>query len=333
MTVAETPGRAGDATRVSMGSTDAALGSCSAGPRVGFLGLGTMGGPMCRRLVAAGYDVTAYDLDAEALAAAVEAGATAAGSARDCARGADVFVTSVPGPPQVEAVMAGPEGAFAAMRSGSVWVDLTTNDRELVRALASDAPDGVAVVDSPVTGAVDGARQGALTLFVGGDPAPVAAVRPVLEHLGTVIECGPLGSGNVVKLVTNQLWFAAAAALGEGFAVGMANGVELRTLWEAVLNSVGDSFVARHDAPSVFAGHYDPSFPLSLCVKDLGLLAGLESSVGADLPVTAAARDAFERAAARYGLDAGEMCVARRIEDDAGMSMRLDGDWTPHWEK
>ena len=292
-----------------------------------------MGGPMCRRLAAAGHTVTAYDLDADALALAVAAGAAAAESALDCARNADLFMTSLPGPPQVEAVMAGGSGALGAMQPGSVWVDLTTNSRELVLELASAAPDGVAVVDSPVTGAVDGARRGKLTLFVGGEPAPVAAVRPVLEHLGTVIECGPLGAGNVVKLVTNQLWFAAAAALGEGFAVGLANGVELRTLWEAVLNSVGDSFVARHDAPSIFAGHYDPSFPLALCVKDLGLLADLESSVDAHLPMTAAARSAFERAAERYGMDAGELCVARRIADDAGLSMRLEGDWTPHWEK
>lgn len=316
-----------------MSSTGTVSGSRSAGPSVGFLGLGTMGGPMCRRLVAAGYPVTAYDLDPAALAVAVEGGAGAAASARDCARGADLFMTSLPGPPQVEAVMAGDTGALGVMSPGSAWVDLSTNSLELVRDLASVAPDGVAVVDSPVTGAVDGARRGELTLFVGGDTADVAAARPVLEHLGTVIECGPLGSGNVVKLVTNQLWFAAAAALGEGFAVGLANGVELETLWRAILDSVGDSFVARHDAPSVFAGHYDPSFPLALCVKDLGLLADLESSVDADLPVTAAARSAFERAAQRYGLDAGEMSVARRIEDEAGVSMQLDGDWTPHWEK
>ena len=288
---------------------------------------------MCRRLAAAGHTVTAYDLDTEALALAVAAGAAAAESALDCARNADLFMTSLPGPAQVETVMAGPGGALGVMRPGSVWVDLTTNSRELVLELASTAPDDVAVVDSPATGAVDGARRGELTLFVGGEPAQVAAVRPVLEHLGTVIECGPLGAGNVVKLVTNQLWFAAAAALGEGLAVGLANGVELRTLWEAVLSSVGDSFVARHDAPSIFADHYDPSFPLALCVKDLGLLADLESSVDADLPMTAAARSAFERAARRYGMDAGEMCVARRIADDAGLSMRLEGDWTPHWEK
>lgn len=288
---------------------------------------------MCQRLAAAGYAVVAYDLDGDAVAAAVQHGAVAAMSARDCARGADLFMTSLPGPPQVEAAMAGDGGALSAMNPGSVWVDLTTNSLTLVRELASAAPEGVAVVDSPVTGAVDGARRGELTLFVGGDPKDIAGARPVLDHLGTVIECGPLGSGNVVKLVTNQLWFAAAAALGEGFAVGLANGVELDTLWRAILDSVGDSFVARHDAPSIFAGHYDPSFPLALCIKDLGLLADLESNVDADLPMTAAARSAFERAAQRYGLDAGEMSVARRIEDDAGMSMRLEGEWTPHWEK
>ncbi|MYG98410.1 MAG: NAD(P)-dependent oxidoreductase [Acidimicrobiaceae bacterium] len=316
-----------------MNGADTASGPGGTGPRLGFVGLGTMGGPMCRRLAAGGYQVTAYDLDAVAVAAAVEAGAVAAGSASDCARGADLFMTALPGPPQVEAVMAGRGGALGEMSPGSVWVDLSTSSRELVLELAGAAPGGVAVVDSPVTGAVDGARQGELTLFAGGEPEVVASVRPILEHLGTVIECGPLGSGNVVKLVTNQLWFAAAAALGEGFAVGLANGVELDTLWRAILDSVGDSFVARHDAPSIFAGHYDPSFPLALCVKDLGLLADLESNVDADLPVTSAARHAFERAAQRYGLDAGEMSVARRIEDDAGMSMRLEGDWTPHWEK
>ena len=141
-----------------------------------------MGGPMCRRLAAAGYAVTAHDMDADALAAAAEAGASTASSSLGCARDSDLCMTSLPGPPQVEAVMAGPGGALGAMRPGSVWVDLTTNSRELVLELAATAPDGVAVVDSPVTGAVDGARRGELTLFVGGEPEAVAKARTVLEH-------------------------------------------------------------------------------------------------------------------------------------------------------
>ncbi|MEM7340815.1 MAG: NAD(P)-dependent oxidoreductase [Actinomycetota bacterium] len=301
-------------------------------PTIGFVGLGTMGGPMCRRLVDAGHRVVAYDIAPAALAAAVEAGAEPGQSAAAAAAAAEVFLTSLPRPDHVQAVMGGDGGALAALRPGSIWVDLTTNRRELLDGFAAAAPDGVAVADAPVTGAVDGARTGTLTLFLGGEPDVRATVRPLLEHLGTVIECGGRGTGNVTKLVTNQLWFVHAAALAEGFALGMANGVELATLWEAITESVGDSFVARHDAPSIFAGHYDPSFTLDLCLKDLGLIEELSGAVGTDLPMTEQAHGTFARAAERYGHDEGELHVAKRVEDDAGLSMRLDGDWIPHWE-
>jgi len=288
---------------------------------------------MCRRLSAAGYNVTAFDINPDALGVAVEAGATPGASAAECADRGDLLLTSLPRPDHVQAVMAGPDGALAAMNPGSLWIDLTTNRKELVFELADAAPTGVTVVDSPVTGAVDGARTGKLTLFIGGEDADRARALPVLSNLGLVIECGPLGTGNVVKLVTNQLWFIAAAAIGEGFATGVANGVELETLWYAIKESVGDSFVARHDAPSIFAGHYDPSFSLDLCLKDLGLIQALNENIGAQFPMTEASASTFERAAERYGNNVGELHVAKQIEDDAGLSMRLDGEWTPHWEK
>ena len=96
---------------------------------------------------------------------------------------------------------------------------------------------------------------------------------------------------------------------------------------------MADSFVARHDAPSIFAGHYDPSFTLDLCIKDLGLIGELSSMLGTDLPMTDAATATFARAADRYGTDAGELHVARRIEEDANLSFRMEGDWTPPWEQ
>jgi len=299
---------------------------------VGFIGLGNMGLPMCRRLAGSGAEVVAFDLRSDAVNEAVEAGAVAASSAAECAERADVLLTSLPRPDHVESVMVA-AGALAALSAGSVWVDLTTNRRELVERLAAEAPAGVSVVDSPVTGAVDGARNGRLTLFVGGDSEAVDVVQPWLDRLGLVIRCGPLGTGNVVKLVTNQLWFIHAAAIGEGFALGMANGVDLGSLWHAIKESVGDSFVARHDAPSIFAGHYDPSFSLDLCVKDLGLITELSAQVATDLPLTAQAAAVFAAAADRYGADQGELHVAKRIEDDTGLSFRLEGEWTPPWEQ
>jgi 3-hydroxyisobutyrate dehydrogenase-like beta-hydroxyacid dehydrogenase len=300
--------------------------------RIGFVGLGNMGAPMCHRLIEAGHQVHVFDADPGKTAAAALAGGYRAESAAGCARAAEVFFTSLPRPDHVQAVMVD-AGALAALSAGAVWVDLTTNQADLVTSLASRAPDGVAVVDSPVTGAVDGARNGRLTLFAGGDPVAVGRVRPVLEVLGTVISCGPLGTGNVVKLVTNQLWFIAAAALGEGFALGLRHGVDLGVLWSAIRQSVADSFVAAHDAPSIFAGHYDPTFTLDLCLKDLRLIQDLQDGLGADLPLTDAARGAFTLAAQRYGAQAAELHVAKRIEDDTGLSFRLPGDWTPPWEQ
>jgi len=300
--------------------------------RIGFVGLGNMGAPMSQRLIQAGHQVHVFDADPDKTAAVSLAGGYRAESAADCARAGELFFTSLPRPDHVQAVMVD-AGAFAALPAGAVWVDLTTNQIDLLTSLADRAPDGVAVVDSPVTGAVDGARNGRLTLFAGGDPVAVDRVRPVLEVLGTVIFCGPLGTGNVVKLVTNQLWFIAAAALGEGFALGMRHGVDLRVLWSAIRQSVGDSFAAAHDAPSIFAGHYDPSFTLGLCLKDLRLIHDLQDGLGADLPLTDAARAAFTLAAQRYGTQAAELHVAKRIEDDTGLSFRLPGDWTPPWEQ
>ena len=224
------------------------------------------------------------------------------------------------------------DGLLGALSAGDLWIDLTTNDRSLILQLADSAPAGVGIIDCPVTGAVDGARNGTLTLFAGGDDEHVGRATPLLGILGRVIHCGALGTGTVTKLVTNQLWFIHAAALGEGFAMGMANGVELDVLWDAIKHSVADSFVARHDAPSIFAGHYDPSFTLDLCTKDLGLLQGLADNVGTDLPMTTQAHATFKRAADRYGAEAGELHVAKRIEDDAQLSFSLAGDWVPHWE-
>lgn len=298
---------------------------------IGFIGLGNMGLPMCRRLVEAGFDVTAYDLRSETVDEAVAFGARRGTDVASLAGSVELLLTSLPHPRHVESVMRD-GGALAALSAGSIWVDLTTNRRQLVEAIAADAPDGVEVVDSPVTGAVDGARTGRLTLFAGGSAGALERVVPVLGHLGRVIECGVLGTGNVVKLVTNQLWFVHAAAIGEGFALGMANGVELPVLYDAICDSVGDSFVARHDAPSIFAGHYDPSFSVDLCLKDLGLIEELGATIGAELPMTAAAHAVFEDAGDRYGRDVGELHVAKRLEDDAGLSFRLPGSWVPPWD-
>ena len=300
---------------------------------IGFIGLGNMGANMARCLQRAGYRLSVYDLNPAAAEELVANGAEFADSVQACAAAAGLLITSLPKPVNVSAVMAGAEGALAAMPAGSTWVDMTTNDRGLVQALAEEAAgQSITVVDAPVTGAVDGARNARLTIFAGGDAETLDAVEPVLSAMGKVIRCGELGSGNAVKLVTNYLWFTHAAVLGEGLLLGKQAGVSLDVLWDAIKQSVGDSFVARHDAPSIFAGHYDPSFSLGLCLKDLGLCAALAEAGGVPIPIGETVHQRFRLAAETYGDEAGELHVAKLLEEAAGTDLRLDGDFTPHWE-
>ena len=214
----------------------------------------------------------------------------------------------------------------------SVSCSLTTCTTPATSGIRRRRPAGGVAVDAPVTGSVDSAIRGDMLLFVGGSDAAVERVRPMLEAVGTTRRVGAYGNGYVAKLVNNQLWFVGAAAIGEAMVAAKLGGLEPDVWWEAMKGGAADSFVLQHDVPSIFAGHYDPSFSLDLCTKDLGLIAELAGEVGTALPITETAHRRFEEAAARYGLAAAELHVVRQLEEDAGLSMRLAGDWTPPWE-
>jgi 3-hydroxyisobutyrate dehydrogenase len=301
--------------------------------RVGFVGLGHMGENMAARVLAGGHDVAVHDLDRSRSAGLMAAGATWSDHPAACAAGAEIVITSLPGPSQCEQVVRGSNGVLSGIGRGAIWVDMTTNRGQLVCKLASEMKArGAATLEAPVTGAVDGARKGKLTIFVGGESDVLAHANPVLETMGRVIVCGPLGTGNVTKLVTNLLWFTHATALGEALVLGKKAGVELGVLWEAIKSSVADSFVARHDAPSIFAGHYDPSFSLDLCVKDLALIMEIAKSANVPIELGQLVKDRFERARQEFGGASAELLVVKLLEDEAGTDLRLAGSWPKHWE-
>jgi 3-hydroxyisobutyrate dehydrogenase len=141
---------------------------------------------------------------------------------------------------------------------------------------------------------------------------------------------GAFGAGTVTKLVTNQLWFIHAAAVGEALVLGKACDVDPLKLWTAMKSSVADSFVCRHDVPSIFAGHYDPSFSLDLCCKDLALIVELAESKGTHSDLTKLSRSKFELARMKYGGSAGELHVCKLIEEAANLNLRVFGDWPDH---
>jgi 3-hydroxyisobutyrate dehydrogenase-like beta-hydroxyacid dehydrogenase len=292
-----------------------------------------MGSAAAANIQRAGHQLRVHDLDRTRATGLVNGGGVWADSAAEVAAAVDVIFTMLPGPKQIDAAMCGPRGVLARIRPGTTWIDMTTNSPTLFRALAAEVRNaGGRPVDAPVTGAVDGAIQGRLTVFAGGDGHDVAAVEPLLRTMGRVLYMGPSGAGSVTKLLTNQLWFIHAAAIDESLVLGKAAGIEPLRLWEAMKGGAADSFVCQHDVPSIFAGHFDPSFSLDLCCKDLALIAELAEQCGTPTDMTRLAQQKFELARQTYGGAAGELHVCKLIEDAAQIDLRVPGTWTEHWK-
>jgi 3-hydroxyisobutyrate dehydrogenase len=301
--------------------------------KLGFIGLGMMGGNAAKNLLRAGFEVCVHDLRREAAADHIAMGATWGDSPAEVMERANCVVTMVFGPANLDTIMNGPQGFLTANCAGKLWVDMTTSSprfmRDLVRPFLAR---GGRPVDAPVTGSVDAAIRGDMPMFVGGTDADVEAVRPVIEAMGELRRVGIYGNGYVAKLVNNQLWKIHAAAIGEAMVCAKKAGLEPAVWWEVMKGGAADSFVLQHDVPSIFAGHYDPSFPIRLCLKDLGLIKELMDETGTRSEMTDACQARFREAGERYGMGAGEMTVCKVVEDDGGIDLRVSGDWIAPWD-
>lgn len=301
--------------------------------KVGFIGLGNMGGAAARNLQRAQFELTVHDLRRQAAEPLVERGACWADTPADVVNQVEIVATMVFGPQQIEQVVRGKQGLLAGDCRNKVWIDLTTSSPTLMRELAAEFEKaGGEAVDAPVTGSVDSAIRGDMILFVGGAEQTVARVHPVLAAMGEIRRVGPYGNGYVAKLVNNQLWKIHAAAIGEAMVAAKKAGLAPEVWWAAMQGGAADSFVMQHDVPSIFAGHYDPSFRLALCLKDLALIDELVRETGTRSELTQAAYARFREAAERYGEDAGEMTVCKLLEEDAGVELRVAGEWIPPWQ-
>ena len=240
---------------------------CATVERVGFVGLGNMGGPMCAHLVRAGFKVSAFDLDGAALERARAAGAHAAQSAADCATGVHALITMLPAPPHVEQVLLGDGGVIAVLQHGAIAIDMSTSSTAVgQRVLRAAAGRGVEVLDAPVAGQSIGARAGTLSIYVGGPEGAFERARPLFEAMGEserIFHLGPNGAGYTVKLLLNLLWFIQSVATGEVLTVGVRAGVALEKLHAALVGSPATSNFLERDVRSVLdAGDYDEAFPM-----------------------------------------------------------------------
>jgi 3-hydroxyisobutyrate dehydrogenase len=289
---------------------------------VGFIGLGSMGGPIATNLLQAGLPLLAFDILPERVAPLVAAGARAA-EPEEIAQ-ADLVCVSLPGPRESEEVALGDNGLLAQMTPGSAFMSLSTISVESCRKLQEAAQSaGVDFIDSPVTGAADGARAASLVAMVGADAPVFARMQPVFDAIAEhAILVGPPPAGTVAKLVTNMLWFVNTVALAEALALGAAVGVPPDVLGSVIKLSAGSSWVAHHDMANMLSGNDDPSFSLALCCKDLQALGELESAASYSSSLARVARERFNAAREMFGPHAGELAVSRLIEKQTGVSIR-----------
>jgi 3-hydroxyisobutyrate dehydrogenase-like beta-hydroxyacid dehydrogenase len=251
---------------------------------VGFIGLGTMGGRMASNLQKAGFKLVVHDLHRQAASHHLNAGASWADTPKALAAQCDVIFTSLPEPPDVEAVGLGPDGLIAGIKPGAAWFDLSTNAPAIVKKLsAAFAEKGAHMLDAPVSGGPAGAASGKLAIWVGGDEAAFKAHKAVLDAMGDkAAYIGPTGSATVAKLVHNMSGYAVVCALAETFALGVKAGVEPLALWQAVRQgAAGRRFTFDALIDQFLPGSYEPpAFSLKLAHKDVGLANALGRELG-----------------------------------------------------
>lgn len=249
--------------------------------RVGFIGLGTMGSHMALNAKKGGHDLVVNDLRRDAAKPHLEAGAVWADSPAAAAKDADVVLTSLPGPREVETVA---EGLIQAMKPGTAWFDLSTNSPTVVRRLHQRfAAKGIPMLDAPVSGGPRGAKSRQLALWVGGEREVFDRFRPVLDAIGDQVRyIGPIGAGSIAKLVHNSAGYTILAGLAEVFTMGVKAGVEPLALWSAIRQgSLGRKRTFERMADQFLQGKFEPpDFALTLAFKDMTLATELAREIG-----------------------------------------------------
>ena len=266
--------------------------------RIGFIGVGNMGGPMARNLVGAGHSLKVFDLDEEKVNFIVQAGAEAARSLADAVKGVEAVITMLPAGRHVREVYGADDGVLAAADAGTLLIDCSTIDVESARAVHGQAEEkGFAMLDAPVSGGVAGAEAASLTFMCGGSEAAFAAAKPYLDKMGrNVVHAGPAGNGQVAKICNNMILGAAMIVTGEAFVMAEKLGLEAQKLFDIVSTSSGQTWAMTSYCPvpgpvpaSPANRDYKPGFTVAMMAKDLRLAQAAAQGVKASTPLGAAA--------------------------------------------
>ena len=295
---------------------------------IGFVGLGTMGFHMARRLIEAGHALIVYDTRPEAVARVTKLGAASAASPKDVADRAETVMVSLPSLDAVWTVAAGKDGVIEGTKVRR-FVDLSTSGaRMAVRIAEALAAKNIVQIDSPVSGGPAGAEKGTLAVMVSGPPAEVELLRPVLSVFGKMFVIGGRpGMAQTMKLANNLLSATAMAATSEAMVMGVKAGLDPAVMLDVINAGSGRNSASQDKFPrAVLPGTFDYGFTNGLMYKDVRLCLDEAESMGVPMQVGGMVRQMFQRATEQHGADADFTTVVKCVEEKAGVEVRARGN-------
>ena len=295
--------------------------------KVGFIGLGNVGGKLAGSLLKKKFDLTVRDLDQNLTKEFTNIGAKIASSPKELAEKVDLIITCLPSPKICAEVMEGKDGILNGLSENKIWLEMSTTDEAEVKRIGEKVIARKAIpMDGPVSGGCHRAATGNIAIFVGGERKIFEKILPILTVMGRkVLHTGDLGSASILKVITNYLASVHLVALGEAWTVAKKSNLDLAKTYKGIMASSGNSFVHETESQVILNGSYNINFTMDLVLKDTGLFDDLAKKLKAPLEISPLVVDIFKDGQKKYGSKAWSSMIVKRMEDINKIDFRANG--------
>tara|TARA_B100000965_G_scaffold265933_1_gene224622 strand:- start:80 stop:1021 length:942 start_codon:yes stop_codon:yes gene_type:complete len=294
--------------------------------KIGFIGLGNVGGKLAGSLLRNKFDLTVRDLDKKLTKPFIDLGAKVANTPKELTEKVDLIITSLPSPKICAEVMEGENGILEGLSENKIWLEMSTTDESEVKRLGKKVIEKKAIpLDGPVSGGCHRAATGNIAIFVGGERNAFQKILPALTVMGRkVLHTGELGTASILKLITNYLASVHLVALGEAWTVAKKSNLDLTKTYKGILASSGNSFVHETESQVILNGSYNINFTMDLVLKDTGLFDNLAKKLNAPLEISPFIVDIFKDGQKKYGQRAWSSMIVKRMEDINKINFRAE---------
>ena len=295
--------------------------------KIGFIGLGNVGGKLAGSLLRNNFDVTVRDIDEGLTNSFKGLGAKIAKSPKELAEQSDLIITSLPSPEVSAEVMESEDGVINGLSANKIWLEMSTTDENEIKRLGNKVISKKAIpLDGPVSGGCHRAATGNIAIFVGGERKAFEKILPALTVMGRkVLHTGELGSASVLKVITNYLASVHLVALGEAWTVAKKSNLDLTKAFKGIAVSSGNSFVHETESQVILNGSYNINFTMDLVLKDTGLFDNLAKKLNATLEISPKIVEIFKDGQKKYGPRAWSSTIVKRMEDLNKIDFRAEG--------